>query len=364
MAEPVICFPEPLQAFVVGVIRAMGAPPDIADIVSIHLVRANLAGHDSHGVLRLMQYVDNADRGDLVPAARPTIVREGEVAAVIDARRGFGHYSTMWAMQWTMEQARRHGVAMAGVRQSNHIGRLAEYSERAAGAGLIGIVTVGAAGPQVGGVVPQGGRSRFLGTNPWSVAVPGAARDFVFDAATSTWPEGKVRFARAKRAELPRGILRDKAGQPSLNPEDYYAGGALQPLGGEVAGHKGYGFALASALLGGLAAIDDDEPTLAGVALPLRDRAAGRMAGVFVQVIDPTLFGDTARYRTLVDETLATAKLVPPAPGCDEVLVAGEPEARSSARRSRDGIQLPTATWADLTAVSERFAIPLPEHRV
>ena len=113
-------------------------------------------------------------RGLVVPSARP-VIRSGRRRwpRLVDARRGFGQHSTMFALEWAMARARQHGVAMVAVRHSTHIGRLGEYAERTAAEGLIGIVTVGAVGAGIGGVVPFGGRTRFLGTNPWALSVPG-----------------------------------------------------------------------------------------------------------------------------------------------------------------------------------------------
>lgn len=360
VSDGVICPAAPLQAFVATVFRKLGADADVAAEVSRHLVRANLSGHDSHGVIRVAQYVAEAERGDLVPSARPVLLRETEVAALVDARRCFGHFATMYATEWAMARARRHGVAMAAIRQCPHIGRLGEYAERAADEGLIGIVTMGSAGGGVGGVVPFGGRERFLATNPWSFAVPGQSRAMMFDAATSALAEGKVRFARAKGAELPPGSIQDREGRPSRNPEDFYAGGALLPVGGALSGHKGYGFAMASALLGGLAMIDDPKPNPIWAWGP---DTGGRISGVFLQVIDPACFGDADHFRAMVEETLAAAKRVPPAAGCDEVLYPGEPEVRSRVRRGRDGVMLAAAIWADLGKAAERFGVPLPEAR-
>jgi LDH2 family malate/lactate/ureidoglycolate dehydrogenase len=355
-----LCAPDPLRDFVTAVARRMGAEADVAEELGRHLVGSNLAGHDSHGVIRVPQYVDDADRGLLAPAARPVVLREAEVSALVDAGRGFGQFSTMFGLDWAMARARRHGLAMVAVRHSTHIGRLGEYTERAAAAGLIAVVTVGVVGPGIGGVVPFGGRTRFLGTNPWSIGVPGRTRPFVFDAATSTIAEGKLRVARAAGKEVPPGVVVDRAGQPARDPEAFYAGGGLLPLGGPVAGHKGYGLALASALLGALATIGDPEVTLVGAAPPAGVDPGGRAAGVFLQVIDPACFGDAGAYRDLVEEALQAAKRQPPADGVAEVLVPGEPEARARERRRREGIPLPPVTWAELGRVATRFGVPLP----
>ncbi len=133
------------------------------------------------------------------------------------------------------------------------------------------------------------------------------------------------------------------------------------PLGGRVAGHKGYGLAMASALLGALATIDDPEPTLIGARIrEAVDDPRGRVAGVFLVVIDPAAFGGAATYQSMVAETMAAAKRVPTAEGNSEVLVAGEVEVRNRAERGRDGIPLPEATARDLADVGEKLGITMP----
>jgi hydroxycarboxylate dehydrogenase B len=364
ISEGVICPAGPLEAFTARVATAMGADAEVAREVSRHMVRSNLSGHDSHGVILLPAYVSQADRGELVPAARPVVLRETEVAALLDAGRGFGHYSTMHALEWVVARAPRHGVAVAAVRHSSHIGRLGEYTERAAAAGLIGIVTVGAGGPGLGAMLLHGSRTRFFGTNPWSLSVPGETRAMVYDGATSVMAAGKVNVARASRSLLPAGCVVDADGRATRDPDALHAGGALLPLGGATAGHKGSGLAMASALIGALAMIDDPEPTAVGAApAPAGSDTRGHVGGLFVQAIDPACFGDPARYRALVEEHLAAAKRMPPAAGRDEVLVPGEPEARSRERRGREGIPLAAATWAELGRVAERFGVALPAHR-
>jgi hydroxycarboxylate dehydrogenase B len=362
LAESRVCRPEGLESFVGLIFQALGADEDVSAVVASHLVRANLSGHDSHGVIRLSQYVEQADSGDLVPTARPVIARETTVTALVDARRGFGPFSTGYALDWTIERAAAHGIAAAAVRHSSHIGRLGDYTETAAERGFVSIVTVGMAGPGVGGMVLYGGQERFFGANPWSIGVPtDGGLPMVFDGSTSAVAEGKVRVARAKGVSLPPGCIIDRNGNPSTSPDDFYAGGALVPLGGQVAGHKGYGLALASALVGALAMIDDPEPSLAGASVAGEsDDPRGRAAGVFVIAIDPSAFGELDHYRSLVGETLAAAKRVPPAPGFDEVLVPGELETRTRASRGREGITIPDATWQEFDEISRRFRVPLP----
>src|SRR6266508_1877798 len=118
ISDGVICPPEPREAFVAGIVRKMGADGAVAAEVARHMIRSNLSGHDSHGVILLPAYVGQVERGELAPAARPTMLRATEVAALIDAQRGFGHFSTMHAMEWAIAHAPRHGVAVVAVRHS------------------------------------------------------------------------------------------------------------------------------------------------------------------------------------------------------------------------------------------------------
>jgi uncharacterized oxidoreductase len=353
--------PGPLEEFCGSVFEALGADPDVAAEVAGHLVDANLAGHDSHGAIRVVQYVNQADAGEIVPAARPELVRETGAVFVVDAHRGFGHFSTAFAIDAAVERARRFGVSAGVVRHATHIGRLGRYTERAAEQGFASMVSVGVAGPGVGSVVPFGGAERFLGTNPWSIGVPaGEEPPMIFDAATSAVAEGKVRVARAKGAQVPAGAIIDAQGRPSTDPADLYSGGALLPVG-DWAGHKGYGLAIASALLGSLAMVDDPEPTLAGAAsVPPGD---GRSGGVFLLALDPARFGDAARYGAMVDRVLNGLKEVRPSDGVAEVMVPGEPERRSRELRRREGIAVAEQTGEELAAIAERFGIRIPECR-
>jgi uncharacterized oxidoreductase len=349
-----------LEAWASRFLRAMGAPVEVAGEVARHLVGANLAGHDSHGVIRMPQYKAQADLGVLRPAAEPVIQRENGVCAIVDCGRGFGHFATMTAMDWCLDRAPASGIAAAAVRRSNHIGRLGAYAERAAARGLVGIATVGIAGPGAGLAAPFGGRQRFLGTNPWAIGLPARDRTpFVMDFASTNVAEGKVRVAKAKGAQLPSGVLIDSEGSITTDPDKLYEGGSLTPLGGLLAGHKGYGLALAAALVGGLAMIGDEDPTPAGTMSGLPPQP-GWLAGAFTIALDPEWFGGRALFEDLVKPVLDAANSAPPAPGVGRVLVPGEPEAISRARRLVDGIPIPEPTWDELAEASANLGVRMP----
>ena len=361
MTEARLVDADALRALTFDVVRAMGASAETAEEVSAHLIMANLSGHDSHGVLRLAQYVAEQDRGQLVPEAEVELLRASPLCALFDAHRGFGQRSTMVATEWVASKAGEHGLAAAAVRHSTHIGRLGEYTERLTGEGLVGLVTVGIAGPESGRVAPFGGTARFLGTNPWSIGVPAEGRPpMIFDAATSSVAEGKVRLAVARGVEVPLGTVLDPEGRPTRDPSQLYAGGTLSVLGGELAGHKGFGLSLAAALVGGLAMIDDPDPTTAGTMQQQGGDGENRLAGVFLAGIDPGAFGDAPEYRRRVAAVLDALAAAPPVPGVERVLVPGDPERASRETRRREGIPISPAIWEGLASVAARFGVPLP----
>ena len=347
--------PGRLQRFTAAVCARAGSPADVADVVAEHLVRANLSGHDSHGVARLPGYVDLIDDGVLDPGARPAILNARNSTALFDARSGFGLYSTRVALDWAIEAARAHGSATAAIRHSQHIGRLGEYAERAAASGMIGIITVGMAGDGVGAMVLPGTSHRFFGANPWAFGVPAGDRGPVLvDVSTAVVAEGKVQVAAALGQVLPPGWIVDAQGRPSTDPQAYFDGGGLLPLGEPTAGHKGYGLGLASALVSGLAVIDDQQPTLVGAQQAAGADPRGRVAGVLVMVLDPAAFGDQAAYADRVGDTVDAIHRA--ATGGPPVIVPGEPERAARAERGI-GIQLPHTTRAALDRLGRRFSL-------
>ena len=351
---------EPLQGFAREIFLGLGADEDVAAEVARHLVLANLSGHDSHGVIRIPQYAGEAERGELVPSARPQVISEGPVTALVDSRYGFGHHAMSFALDWCLRKAGEMGLAAAAVRHTNHIGRLGDYAERAAARGFVAIVTVGVAGPGAGSVAPFHGGERFLGTNPWAFGVPAEGRPpFLFDAATSTIAEGKNRLALSKGAQVAEGLLLDPSGRPTTDPQQLYEGGSLTGLGGALGGHKGYGYGLAAALVGGLSMIDDEAPTSGGTMRPPADWNA-KVGGPFILVVDPGRFGSRESYAKKAAEVVNAAYEVRPAEGQEGVKVPGDPEVESREARLASGIAIPESTWKLLEEIAGNLGVAVP----
>lgn len=310
---------------------AAGTPDDIATNVADILVRANLAGHDSHGVQFVPMYLDRIEAGEIAQTAYPEIVRETANTLHVDGHKGFGHYMSRQAMDWAIDRARRSTVCCVTFENTTHIGRLGEYAEQAAKAGCVTMITLGWASGGVSQVVPFGGAQGVLGTNPIAVGIPtGDDAPFVIDFATSVIAGGKVMVARSKGVDLPTGAIVDKHGRPSTDPAAYYDGGFLLPFGG----HKGYALSLFFSLIGGLAGGFASEHTA--------------MSGLFMQVYDVAAFSPLEEYQRNVRVVLDGVKATTPAPGFDEVLVPGDFEYRSRQQRLTEGIEVPAETFGKI----------------
>jgi LDH2 family malate/lactate/ureidoglycolate dehydrogenase len=321
---------------------AAGTPRDVADLVATSLVDSNLAGHDSHGVVRIPQYLGQIQSGDVLPAERPQIRRDGPTAIQVDGRWGFGQLSARFATELAVERAKQSQMAAVAIGRCNHVGRLGEWSELAAASGLLCLVTsCYGSGPYA--AAPFGGAARALSTNPLSFAAPTGDGDrALVDFATTVVAEGKIRVARAKGTQLPPGAILDSQGRPSTNPEDYYAGGVLLPF----AGHKGYGLAvmveLISVALGGADGLDSK-----------------RAAGTVILCIDPGAFRPADEYLETATRFKQRLLGVPPAQGFDRVLMPGDPEQNMRRERREQGIPVPDATWEAIGAAARERGVAL-----
>ncbi len=330
------------------IFSAAGATRPIAEVVAGILVNANLAGHDSHGVLRIPEYLRLVERGRLRVDAEPTVLAETAGTLLLDGNDGFGHYTARCAMARAIDKARHAAICCVNLVRTGHIGRLGEYAEQAAHAGCIGIITVGSGqGGGGGSTTPYGGARGAFGTNPIAVGVPtGDAAPFIVDYATSMVAEGKLRVARSKGEDLPAGYIVDRHGVPSVKPDDFYDGGYLLPFGN----HKGYALSMLTCLLGGLSGRFDVEH--------------GAMEGAYLQVIDVAALTPVEAYQQGVRAFLDGIRRTPPAPGFDAVLVPGDFEHRSRKQRLAHGIEVPDMIYRQIEECAGTLDVALGEDAV
>ncbi len=338
---------ERLTGIGAALFEAVGAPSHEALLTSQELATNSLMGHDSHGVMRVPEYLDLVKLGTIIPGARITVQQTSQTTAVVDCGHNFGPVGAHRAIEEAVRIAAEHRVACVIPRRCNHVARLGAYVQAAAEKNLIGLATCNS--PVHGHfVLPWGGKEPRLATNPIAYAVPTGADPIVADFSTSVVPEGKIRFYRNEGKPLPPGGAVDAAGLPTTDAAAFYGPprGSLLPLGG-AAGHKGFALGLLVEILGSaLAGLACNDPTVTG-------------NGLCFVVIDPSAFVPIDRFKELVDQTVAYLKSSPPAPGFDEVLVPGELEFRTLRQRIVEGVPVDAVTWSAIMGHAEELRVKL-----
>lgn len=358
MADPhYIHIPAPtVEDFVTRIFAAAGCDQAEATRISTHLLDANLAGHDSHGVARVPRYVEWLQAGYVLKGQDVQVVTDGGSFLLLDGLFGFGQTVAPQAVRMGIERAKQHGIAVVGLRNAGHIGRVGAYAEMAIEAGLLSVHFVNVAGSVL--VAPFGGTERRFSTAPISVGVPLPGRPLVLDFATSLVAEGKVLVASNGGKALPHDALIEPDGSLSADPHTLYGPydqiGPRNPANGNGAirafgEHKGSGLAfmcemLAGALTGG------------GTSGPIEGR--GRIAnGMLSFYISPSHFGTQAEFeatgRAYVDWVVAAQPAVPGQP----VLAPGDKEAATKADRLANGVPLQPDTWESILQTARSLGI-------
>jgi LDH2 family malate/lactate/ureidoglycolate dehydrogenase len=336
-----------------AILRAWGMPEDNAATTADILGWADLHGVDSHGISMIPGYDRMRRSGRANLRARPRIVKETPVSALVDGDGGLGHVPGRFAMQVAIDKAKSAGIAIAAVRNSAHFGAAGYYALMAAKSGLIGMACTSNSVPQV---APTFGKEAKLGTDPWSFAAPTAnGEPFLLDMATTTVAAGRIRNKANEGLSCPPGWVLDKDGRPSTDPaEAREKGGFLTSLGGspETSSYKGYGLAvmvnILSACLSGAKLITD----------PLAGRKpVGEIGHCFI-AIDPGLFRDrdgfAADVARLCDDLRATQPMDPAQP----VMVAGDPQWQHAARRRGEGIPVGPGLLNQIRQIAQACAAP------
>jgi uncharacterized oxidoreductase len=346
--------PERLTQITNDLLLAVGSSESHAEIVSEHLTNANLAGHDSHGFIRIIQYVREINEGDINPTAEPAVLKETSTTAQLDGKSTFGQVAMTAALEVGMAKARENGLGLVNVSNHEHTGRVGTYAETAAKEGMASFMCSGyVGGPNLMSVAPFGGTVRKLSTNPLVIAFPyNDDGPVLLDFATTISAEGKLRVARAKGATLPDYWTITADGTPSNDPNTYYEGGSLLPIGGLHGGHKGYALSFMVTLFGAV---------LAAVATPelQNARAAGdtMLYGSTLILIDLQRLGSLELIKAQVEGIVTYVKDTPLREGFTEVLYPGEFEIRNRLQRRADGLYIEDATWDGVTELMAQYGV-------
>jgi LDH2 family malate/lactate/ureidoglycolate dehydrogenase len=338
-----------------AVFEKLGAPPKDAAMTTEALIHADLMGIDSHGLNRVTvaSYAGGLKSGAVNARAVPEVVHEAASTAVIDGQNGLGPVAATVAMDLAIAKAKETGAGFVSVRGSNHYGASSHYAMMALPHNMIGFsMTIGGLG-----VVATGGRGRRIGINPMSVAAPaGEAAPFILDIATSVVAAGKLELARMKEQPVPIGWIVDATGAPTTDPNDFWKGGAILPLGGapETGGYKGYGLSVMIDILAGV---------LSGAGFCGELRSSGQAGSTphFQGALAIDGFGSVDKFKGIMDRMIGYLKATEPAEGSFGVLVHGEREVNAERERLQKGIPYHREVVGRLTELAQDVGVPLPD---
>ena len=331
-----------LVELVAAIMSGGGCDAHEATMVARRLVDSNLVGHDSHGVIRVGKYLEWMRNGWLRPNQSPSIVFESDTVAIIDGNRGFGQVVGEFAGKTGTAKAARTGIAMVGLRNCGHLGRVGDWAELAAAEGQVSLHFLNTSGAQR--VAPFGGSDRRLSTNPITVGVPVAGGDpVILDVTTSMVAEGKLFVASNKGEQVPAGWIIDRQGKPTTDPKDFYDGGALLTVGA----HKGSGLSIIVDLLAGAISTgkssDPDDTVL-----------RNNMLSIYIA---PAAYDSEGTVSQEVARFVEWVKASPPAVAGQPVLLPGEVERTTRSQRSIQGIVIDDQTLKDLMAAAASVGI-------
>lgn len=356
--KDVLLNPDGLAGALTRIFVAAGGSNDEAAIIAVNLVEANLAGHDSHGVVRTQRYCTWAEQGRVKFGQALTRVVDAPAFALLDGNLGFGQSLGIEAVRIGIEKAREQGVSLVGLRRSGHLGRIGEWAERACAEGLVSLHFVNAHHSML--VAPFGGADRRMSTNPVCIGVPrrngDQTDDFLLDFATATVAEGKVLVAKRGGKPVPHGSLVDGDGQYTNDPDALYGptppgalpdarkgDGALTAMGL----HKGSGLSLACEMLAGAL-------TGSGTCGPGYEFHNG-MLSIY---IDPERLDDGHGWAASAAAYMDYVRACTPADSGTAVMVPGDPERKRRADRRANGLSLPGETWDSILAAGEKLGLP------
>lgn len=323
-----------------------GSPPLEAGQIAEHLVDANLAGHDSHGVIRIPLYIDWLRGGQVRAGQNVEVLVDSLGLVVLDGCYGFGQSIGHQAIEIAIAKAQQQPVVVLALRNTGHLGRIGAWAEVLARAGLVSLHFVNSSGRGIL-VAPYGGLDRRLSANPLAVGVPVEGADpIILDISTCTIAEGKVRVALNQGVLVPEGCLLDAEGQPTRDPKVFYGDppGAILPFGG----HKGYGLSVIVEMLAG---------ALSGSGCSDPANTERLVNGLLTIVLNPRLFPDHDRFTSEVRRFIDYLKSARVATPGGEILLPGEIEQRNRARRMREGIPIDEQTWSEIRATAGSLGI-------
>ncbi len=350
---------EKLNKFCTDAFMKFGFSKEESDIIVDVLLTSDLYGIESHGMQRLVRYHKGIEKGLIKPKAEPEIVFETPVSAVIEGNDGMGQLLGYKAMNIAIEKAKKTGMAIVTVRNSNHYGIAGYYAKMACKEGLIGMSMTNSEAI----MVPTFGRKAMLGSNPIAIAMPAEPYDFFFDASTTVVTRGKLEIYNKLQKPLPEGWALGATGKGSSDASDVLknivakAGGGIVPLGGETeqnGSHKGYGYGMFCEIFTSILSmgLTSNHTHI--------DGKGGTCHGFIA--INPAVFGDADAIREHLSTLLRELRESPKAEGAERIYTHGEKEVYAYEDRLKNGIDVNINTVAEMVDLCNYLQMDVKEY--
>lgn len=334
-----------LNTFCMDAFMKFGFKEEEARIITDVLLLSDLYGIESHGMQRLVRYHKGIEKGMIKIDAVPEIVHETPVSAVIDAHDAMGQLVSHRAMTMAIEKAKKTGMAIVSVRNSNHFGIAGYYAKMACDQGLMGMAMTNSEAI----MVPTFARMAMIGSNPIAVALPANPYPFFFDASTTVVTRGKLEVYNKMGKPLPEGWALNKDGHPSTDAKDVLSnivaknGGGIMPLGGStetLGSHKGYGFGMLCEIF----------CSVFSQGTPSSHVNVGGKSGTChgFMAVDPHVFGDPEAIKAHFSAFLQELRDAPKADGQPRIYTHGEKEVFAYEDRMKNGIDVNINTVAEM----------------
>jgi L-lactate dehydrogenase len=338
-----------LVEFAAALLARAGLEAEKARVSAEVLVEGDLLGHTTHGLALLAAYLEEVETGSMTRTGEPTVIADFPAAITWDGKRLPGPWLVRRALDLASERARRNGTCVVSIRRSHHVACLGAYLKPIADQGLM--VLLSSSDPSARGVAPHGGRAQVMTPNPIAAAWPTGGEPVIADVSTSITTNGMTKRLAAEGRRLPGPWALDPSGSPTDDPAQVFGQlpGALLPIGGLDHGHKGFALGLlVEALTGGLAGYGR------------ADSPKGWGATVFLQVLDPALFGSREAFVRQIEYLAAACRAVPPREGFPRVRLPGEAGLRRRADQLASGVELYPSILRSLEPWAGKLGVPMP----
>jgi LDH2 family malate/lactate/ureidoglycolate dehydrogenase len=327
---------------------SLGAAQEEANLVASGLLRADIRGIPTHGLIYLPKIAMRVEHGVIDLPTQVSVISKNGATAHLDGGNGLGMVAANQAMQMSIEMARQNGSGFTLIKNTNNIGLLALYTLQAAQAGMLGICMCNAAAS----IAPTGGAQAFMGTNPISMALPCEEdKPILVDMSCSVVARGKIRRALAMGKEIEPGWALDKDGLSTTDPNAAMEG-SLLPIGGP----KGSALALFVDLISGMLSGSKFGQDI----LTYHKPQGPTGVGVMTLAVDIARFMPLDRFKQLASEHAAAIRNSKKAQGIKRIYMPGEIEFENEKQSRESGVELDSHVIESLNQLTKQLGLNIP----